>query len=55
LNGLDLKGALVFFYPQQSDVFWFAPAIAWAEALAVTVLAIGRIALGEKSSVPALV
>jgi hypothetical protein len=53
LNGLDLKGALVFFYPQQTAAFWFSPAIAWAEAIAVTVLAIGRIALGEKSSVRA--
>lgn len=48
LNGLDLKSALMFFYPQPSSPFWLAPAIAWAEALLVMVLAAGRIALGEK-------
>lgn len=53
LNGLDLKGALVFFYPQQTEMFWFGSAVAWAEALVAVVLAVGRIALGEKSSVRA--
>jgi hypothetical protein len=48
VNGLDVKGALVFFYPQPGNAAWLGGAIAWAEALFVALLAAGRVAIGEQ-------
>jgi hypothetical protein len=48
LNGLGLGGTLVFFYPTPSLPLWLSPAFAWAEAVGLVVLALGRIALSEK-------
>ena len=50
LNGLGLTGTLMFFYPQPTHPIWLAPALAWGEAVAVVVGALGRIALVEKPS-----
>jgi hypothetical protein len=47
-DGLGLKPALVLFYPQVSMPLWLSPAVAWAEALLIAGLAIGRIAMGVK-------
>ncbi len=47
-GGLDLKGALAFFYPQPGTAAWLGAAIAWAEALLVALLAAGRVAIAEK-------
>jgi hypothetical protein len=52
LHGLDQDAALDLFYVRPTDPVWIAPAIAWGEALVVAALAIGRIALGEKSTRP---
>jgi hypothetical protein len=49
LNGLGLSAALIAFYPKAGATLWLAPAIAWAEAVAVVVLAAGRIALSERA------
>lgn len=48
VNSLQATAGLVLFYPQQSQPLWLSPAVAWAEALIVAVLAFGRIALPEK-------
>jgi hypothetical protein len=48
VGGLDLKGALGFFYPQPGNAAWLGAAIAWAEALLVALLAAGRVAIGEQ-------
>lgn len=48
VNGLDLKGALGFFYPQPGSAAWLGAAIAWAEALLVALLAAGRVAIAER-------
>lgn len=50
LNGLGLGAALVFFYPKPTAPVWLAPAFAWTEAIAFVVLALGRIALAERST-----
>ncbi|HUJ03402.1 MAG TPA: hypothetical protein VLW75_07195 [Rhizomicrobium sp.] len=54
VKGLDLKGALIFFYPQPGAESWLGPAIAWAEAVFVALLAAGRVAIaGKPASAPA--
>jgi len=50
LNGLDLKQALVVFYPETSQPIWLSPAIAWAEALTVASMAVGRVALNGRAA-----
>jgi hypothetical protein len=52
-DGLGLPSAMILFYPQPSHPAWLGPVLAWAEALAIAVLAIGRLALTEKSATPA--
>ena len=52
-DGLGLKQALVLFYPQVSAPLWVSPAVAWAEALVVAGLAVGRIAVGVRREVAA--
>ena len=47
-DGLELKQALVVFYPQLSTPVWLSPAVAWAEAIVVVSLAVGRLAIGAK-------
>ena len=49
-DGLGLKQALVVFYPQASTPVWLSPAVAWAEAIAVAGLTIGRLASGAKQA-----
>ncbi|MBI3675319.1 MAG: hypothetical protein HY243_01710 [Proteobacteria bacterium] len=53
LDGLGLKAALALFYPQSTEPVWLCAAAAWAQALVVAVIAIGRLALTEKSAVAA--
>ncbi len=50
LDGLDLKSALAFFYPQPTEPLWLGPAVAWGEAGFAILLALGRLALGEKDA-----
>ena len=50
LNGLGLGSALVFFYPKPTAPVWLAPTFAWAEAAVIVTLALGRIALSDKSA-----
>ena len=52
LNGLGLGSALVFFYPKPTAPVWLAPAFAWAEAVVLVVLALGRVALSDKRAAP---
>lgn len=47
VNGLDLKGALGFFYPQPGNAAWLGAAIAWAEAVLVALLAASRVAIAQ--------
>lgn len=49
LGGLGLERLLVLFYPKAVAPLWLAPAAAWAEAVLVVLLAIGRIALPDKA------
>jgi hypothetical protein len=49
-NGLGLNQALVVFYPQPSTAIWLSPAVAWAEAIVVTSLTVGRLAIGSKQA-----
>jgi hypothetical protein len=56
LEALGLQTALGLFYPQPTDPsqpLWLSPVAAWLEAITVAVLAIGRLALTEKSTVAA--
>jgi hypothetical protein len=48
LNGLGLKAALGFFYPQPTDPVWLGAAVAWAQGALVAALALGRLAISEK-------
>ncbi len=48
LGGLAFKEVLVFFHPQTTSPIWFGPAVAWAEALVVAGMAIGRVRAGGK-------
>ena len=47
-NGLGLNETLVAFYPQPSTPIWLSPAVAWAEAIAVASLTVGRLAIGAR-------
>jgi hypothetical protein len=47
-NGLGLNQTLVVFYPQPSAPIWLSPAVAWAEAIAMASLTIGRLAIGAR-------
>jgi hypothetical protein len=47
-NGLGLNQTLVVFYPQPSTPIWLSPAVAWAEAIAMASLTIGRLAIGAR-------
>ena len=47
-NGLGLNQTLVAFYPQPSTPIWLSPAVAWAEAIAVASLTVGRLAIGAR-------
>jgi len=53
-HGLGLDRVLVVFYPQASEPLWLSPAVAWAEALTVASLAVGRLAIGAKRAAVAL-
>jgi len=44
-HGLGLDRALAIFYPQESEPLWLGPAIAWAEALTVAGLTVGRLGM----------
>jgi hypothetical protein len=48
LHGMGLNAAQPFFYPTPSSPIWLGPLAAWAEAIAVIIMATGRIALGER-------
>ncbi len=50
LRGLDLTGALPFFFPRPSDPLWLGPAAAWGEAVLIVGLSIGRLWSGESPS-----
>jgi hypothetical protein len=52
-DGLELKQALVVFYPQLSTPVWLSPAVAWAEAIVVVSLAVGRLAVGTRRAAAA--
>jgi hypothetical protein len=41
-NGLELKGLLMAFYPQPTTPAWLGPLVAWAEGIALAVLALSR-------------
>jgi hypothetical protein len=48
LRGLGLEEVLAFFLPLPTRPIWMGPAVVWAEALAVAVLALSRVALSDK-------
>lgn len=48
LSGLGLGGAFTLFYPQITRPPWLAPFLAWAEALAVAVPTLTRLALRKE-------
>jgi hypothetical protein len=50
LHGMGLNGAQPLFYPTPSAPIWLGPVAAWAEAIAVVVMATGRIALGKRTA-----
>lgn len=50
LHGMGLNAAQPFFYPTPSTPIWLGPLAAWAEAIAVIVIATGRITLGERAA-----
>jgi hypothetical protein len=49
LYGLGLHGTMAFFHPVPTDPVWLGTLFVWIEALAVLTLAVGRLALGEKT------
>ena len=53
LDGLGLKTALPFFYPQLEGTSLVGPSAAWCEALIAIGLTATRLALGEKSAAEA--
>jgi len=53
LKGVGLEGALPFFYPAPSNPFWISAASAWAQAVTVVVMAVGRLAIGERTQAAA--
>ena len=48
INGLGLKNLLMLFYPFSTSPVWMAPVAAWAEGIAMAVLALSQIALVRK-------
>jgi len=48
INGLGLQNLLMLFYPYPTSPIWMGPAVAWAEGIAMAVLALGQIALSRK-------
>jgi hypothetical protein len=52
-HGLGLNQAFVAFYPQLSTPNWLSPAVAWAEAIAIASLTIGRLGIGAKRAAAA--
>ena len=46
-EGLGLKEIMMAFFPQLATPPWIAPLVAWAEAIAVAIFAIGRVALSK--------
>jgi len=53
-HGLGLDRVYVVFYPQASEPIWLSPVVAWAEALTVASLAVGRLAIGAKRAAVAV-
>jgi hypothetical protein len=47
VNGLGLQGLLMIFYPKTTAPLWLGPAVAWTEAVAVSLLALSRVALAK--------
>jgi len=47
INGLGLQNLLMLFYPYPTSPIWMGPAVAWAEGIAMAVLALGQIALSR--------
>ena len=47
-RSLGLAGLLPAFYPEPATPLWAGPAIAWAEGIAVALLAFGRLAIAAK-------
>jgi hypothetical protein len=50
LRGLGLEEVLAFFLPMPTNPFWMGPLVVWAEAIAITALALGRVALSDKTA-----
>lgn len=50
LSGLDLKDALVLFYPRVPEPLWLGPAIAWTEAAAVWAALLTRLFAGNRKA-----
>jgi hypothetical protein len=50
LHGMGLNAAQALFYPTPASPVWLGPLAAWAEAVAVVVLATGRIAIGQRTA-----
>lgn len=48
INGLGIKNLLMLFYPFPTSPVWMGPVVAWAEGVAMAVLAFGQIALSRK-------
>jgi hypothetical protein len=48
LSGLDLKDALIAFYPQPTNPIWLSPLLAWVEALTISAFAGGGLAIGGR-------
>jgi hypothetical protein len=53
LKGLDLHGALPFFYPEPGEPLWLGPLVVWGEALVVLTLTAARLAAVERVRVAA--
>ncbi|HTT85014.1 MAG TPA: hypothetical protein VMF67_16170 [Rhizomicrobium sp.] len=51
VNGLGLQNLLMVFYPYPTSPVWIAPVVAWAEGVAMAVLAFGQIALSRKPAI----
>lgn len=45
VNGLGLSTLLMAFYPQETQPVWLGPVVAWAEAIAMAVLALSRVSI----------
>jgi len=48
INGLGFKNLLMLFYPFPTSPVWMGPVVAWAEGIAMAVLAFSQIALARK-------